>query len=336
MFRRLASTLVLSGTLLGLSPALANDSIAELKTGGLSLVRSDVIVMEREDLFISKDEVRVSYRFRNPSDRDIDTIVAFPMPDIQVNPYGDTALPDTTQDNFLGFSAAVEGRPIKVNLEQKAYAGGLDVSDELKTHGVPLFPFTDEASAAVGAQSPATLRDWMARGLAVNDRYDIGEGMQDHMLPAWTLKSTYWWRMVFPAGKTTTVEHRYKPSLGGSASVNFYYDGRFQGDAYQDYRQRYCMDPGFERAIARAAEARGDGYAPYYETRISYVLKTGANWAGTIGTFHLTVDKGSTKNLVSFCAKNVRKTGLTTFESTQKDFYPKRDLDVLILQPANY
>ena len=70
------------------------------------------------------------------------------------------------------------------------------------------------------------------------------------------------------------------------------------------------------------------------EQRIEYVLTTGGNWAlGTIGDFKLTIDKGDPDNLVSFCGENVRKTGPTTFEMTAKDFYPERDLDILILHP---
>jgi len=63
-------------------------------------------------------------------------------------------------------------------------------------------------------------------------------------------------------------------------------------------------------------------------------LKTGGNWAtGTIGEFKLTVDKGNPKNLVSFCGENVRKTGPTIFEMTADNYYPSRDLEVLILVP---
>ena len=73
------------------------------------------------------------------------------------------------------------------------------------------------------------------------------------------------------------------------------------------------------------------------EQRIEYVLTTGGNWAlGTIGDFKLTIDKGDPDNVVSFCGENVRKTGPTTFEMTAKDFYPERDIDILILHPFSW
>jgi hypothetical protein len=44
------------------------------------------------------------------------------------------------------------------------------------------------------------------------------------------------------------------------------------------------------------------------------VLKTGANWAGPIGDFRLTLNKGDPKALISFCETGVVKTGPTTLE----------------------
>ena len=149
----LKSVAAVAVALLAAAPALANDSTAEIKTGGLVLTRTDAISMDSEQLFISLDEIQVAYRFRNRTEEDVDTIVAFPMPDIQYNPYGDTALPDLKSDNFLGFSATVEGQPVAVELEQRAFAGTLDVTDTLKEAGVPLFPFGEAAFDALEGAS---------------------------------------------------------------------------------------------------------------------------------------------------------------------------------------
>ena len=43
------------------------------------------------------------------------------------------------------------------------------------------------------------------------------------------------------------------------------------------------------------------------------------------------VDKGDEDNLVSFCGDDVKKIGPTTFEMHKTDFYPEKDLDILIL-----
>ena len=85
-------------------------------------------------------------------------------------------------------------------------------------------------------------------------------------------------------------------------------------------------------AIDRARKAAKSQFgAPYSEERIDYILRTGANWSGPIGQFHLTVDKGNPTSLVSFCGQNVKKTGDTKFEMSKTNFSPDGDLAVLIL-----
>lgn len=316
---------------LAVAPAAANDSIAELGTGGLILSRTDAISMAREDLFISMDRVRVDYVFRNVTDEPVDAIVAFPMPVIDGNPYTMPALPDAASDNFLGFEVTVEGRRVAPKLEQRAFAVGLDVTETLKGAGVPANPFVPETLDALARLPGRVAQGWIERGLIFIDSYDDGSGWKHVRTPLWSLKSTYWWETSFPAGKDVRVSHRYRPSVGGTAGLSFFYDGKFQ-EGYRDYKQRYCIDEAFERAIRRAAAESPDGYPPLMEARLDYVLTTGGNWAlGTIGDFRLTVDKGDPKNLVSFCGGGVRKTGPTTFEMTAKEFYPSRDLEILIL-----
>jgi hypothetical protein len=69
------------------APALANDSSAELTSGGLVFVRNDNIEMRSEDLRISAKEVSVRYRFFNKSDKAATVLVAFPMPEIKVEEF---------------------------------------------------------------------------------------------------------------------------------------------------------------------------------------------------------------------------------------------------------
>lgn len=331
MLRRL----ILASTAFLPLPAMANDSIAELGTGGLVLSRSDAIAMEQEDLYISPSKVTVDYVFRNMSDKDVETIVAFPMPDIEGNPYWTPAIPNDKSENFLDFTVTIDGKPRHAALEHKAFAVDLDITEELRKHGVPLYPFGDAVFDALAMLPQQVADDWQTRGIIVIDEYDAGQGWQRVRSPFWKLKTTYWWRMNFPAGKTVKVAHRYKPSVGATAGVTFFYDGAFGGDTYADYKAKYCIDKGFENAILKAARQNPDGYPPLYENRISYILTTGGNWAGgTIGKFKLTVDKGDARNLVSFCGESVKKIGPTTFEMTAEDYYPGRNVEVLLL--ANF
>ena len=322
--------------LIGFSPARANDSIAEIKTGGLVLTRTDAISMDGEQLFISLNEIRVAYRFRNGTGKNIESTVAFPMPDVRFDPYEDTALPNLNSNNFLDFSVTIEGRPVAAKLEQRAFVSGHDVTPILRAHRIPLFPLGKAASDALATLPAATIEDWVRRGIVYMDRYDVGDGMKDHPTPHWTLKSSYWWRMTFPARRTIMVEHRYRPSVGGTVGVTFFERGKFGGPAYRDYRQRYCIDRAFEAAILSAMKRRGKEYPPFTENRISYVLRTANNWKGPIGLFSVTIDKGNTKNLVSFCGHDVRRLTPTIFEMTIRNFHPQKDLDVLFLRPAGW
>jgi len=321
---------------LAAAPAFANDSTAELSTGGLILSRSDAVAMQSEDLFISPEKVTVDYVFHNNTDKDVDAIVAFPLPDISGDPEEMPAIPENQSDNFLGFEVTIDGAPAKPQLEQKVFALGIDISAELKAQNVPFNPFSDAAKAALAKLPGAVAKDWENRGIIIEDpESDNSPGLTPAYAPFWQLRSTYWWRSTFPANKDVHVSHRYKPSVGGTSSVSFFYDGKFaEGSQYATYKTRYCMDDTFENAIRQAAKA--DGYPKFYENRIAYILTTGGNWAaGTIGKFKLTVDKANPKALISFCGDNVKKVGPTTFEMTAQDYYPEHDIDILLLQPSD-
>jgi hypothetical protein len=131
------------------------------------------------------------------------------------------------------------------------------------------------------------------------------------------------------------VVHTYTPSVGGTVAVTFLGPPNEDEDRAADYRAKYCTDDGLIRTLKKTLTGPEDYYsAPYYETWLSYIWSTGSNWSGPIGKFHLTVDKGDPKNLVSFCWDGeVTKTGPTTFEMEATDWYPPygRELEVLIL-----
>ena len=328
MSRILALGLLASGAL-ATGPALANDTIAEIGIGGLVLGRTDDVEMVREDLHISMDEVKVDYVFRNVTDDAVESIVAFPLPDIDADPYSPVALPVGASDNFLDFFVMVDGRMIEPQLDQRAYSLNIDVTDLLKKHGVPLYPYDRDVEAALAKLSPETVKDFVDRDILQVETIDDGSGEREERNANWSLRSAYWWKSSFPAGKDIAVSHRYKPAVGGTSSLTFYSDGKFNDDALKEYETRYCVDDAFKAAVRKVA-----GSTPFTESHLKYVLTTGGNWsAGSIAEFKLTVDKGDARNLVSFCGEGVRKVGPTTFEMTKKDFRPDEDLEILILTP---
>jgi hypothetical protein len=100
--------------LMAACPALADDSTAELSTGGLVFTQNTDIRMASEDLSISPTNLKVRYEFVNDSGHDIDAIVAFPLPDVDMEKYVETPLGRMTDDskNFVDFQATADGKPI--------------------------------------------------------------------------------------------------------------------------------------------------------------------------------------------------------------------------------
>ncbi|MBV9219968.1 MAG: DUF4424 domain-containing protein [Methylobacteriaceae bacterium] len=318
---------------LACSPALANDSTAELATGGLKFVASADIEMRSEDLFISTAEIRVGYRFFNNSGRDVTTLVAFPMPDITIaGPDDNIAVPTEDPENVLDFHTTVAGKPVAMQVEQKVFAQGLDRTELLRKLGIPLQPQLAATNDALDGLPQAQWDDLIKLGLADVDEYDAGKGMKKHLEARWTLKTTYYWEQTFPAKSELVIEHRYKPSVGSSAGTMVAADWAKTEPSYRDYMRKYCIDASLVAAVQRLRKS-GTPNQPVEpsEQRIAYILKTGANWDGPIKNFHLTVDKGDPNNLVSFCGEGVKKISATQFEMRKTDFTPTDDFYLLIV-----
>lgn len=327
---------ILAGLVMTLAcamPALANDTSAVLTTGGLEFVTNSDIVMQSEDLFISKEQIKVNYVFRNDGTSDQSILVAFPMPDIVPNFYSPIAFPTGPDDNLFEFETTFDGKPVTATLHEYAFAHGVDRTDVLKEMGLPIVPISEGAQAAVEALDAESQAQLLHLGMITPDEYDDGQGMKKHYFPGWTYKATYTWEGTFPAGKTVNVVHSYKPSVGGTAGISFLSEPYEGYDPAAEYATKYCTDQDFLDTVRSKLKNPEETWsAPYTESWISYILTTGGNWGGNgIEKFRLVVDKGDPKNLLSFCGKNVTKTGPTTFEMTEDNFWPERELDILIL-----
>ncbi len=420
----LSLTFLASTALCGV--AFANDTMSTLGAGGLIFLETEDVKMASEDLYVSPDQVRVKYEFTNNTDHDVETLVAFPLPDIKGDGDFMVSIPTEDTKNIFGFETLFEGKPVAAELHQYAFATNLDYTGYLVDLGVPLTPFGPATIQAIDklteAQKidmfkhglvvpmvyyePAAIRAMVLNGSEIDGSAKIVEGtrlavvggsmvaaeasarwpgaditemdstdaaldamrngeadvyidttdainelvdplsgefqalwdVQDEKTeytPVWTLKSTYTWQAVFPAGQTVDVEHSYKPSVGGTVAVTFLappYEGY---DPATEYKKKYCTEDSFVNTVRKTLPNPEEPYgAPYTESWLSYIWSTGGNWQGAIGTFKLTIDKGRPENLVSFCWDGkVTKTSPTTFEMEATDWWPPygRELDILIL-----
>jgi hypothetical protein len=193
--------------------------------------------------------------------------------------------------------------------------------------GAPLNPLAPGFSDKIAKLGPDAIAKLKAGGFVDQDTIDQGKGEEPYYRPAWDLKTKFYRDQTFPAGKDVVVEHEYRPVIGGTVAVvlNSPY---IRQEERARYQSEYCAGPKFRKAAKRYK------YDAAQERWASYILKTGANWAGPIEDFKLTVDKGSPNNLVSFCGTGVKKISPTRFELRAKNFEPKRDLNFLFVIPA--
>jgi hypothetical protein len=330
MSRSLSTIAAAAGLLALATAALANDSTATTGAGGLVLRRTADIDMVSEDLFVSVEQIRVHYVFRNRAPRDVDVTVAFPMPDRDLS-----AMRESDVGYPSDFHTEVAGRPVAATLERHIVARGRDQTALLQGLHIPLAPGADGTGNIVAALAalPAARKAELRRlGLVDVDEYDEGHGMVQHMVPMWTVRDTWYWQQVFPAGRDLVVDHRYRPGAGSSNGTPL---------AFPDYRHSadgraeaalYCADADFLASLDRRTRAVGEG-AELADFRVDYILTTGANWRAPIGDFRLVVDKGDPRNLVSFCETGVRRISPTQFEVRHRNWRPTSDLHILIVQP---
>ena len=303
------------------TPAAANDSTAQLGAGGIELVRNENVELLAEDLYVSADEVRVAYRFRNRTDAPVTYLVAFPLPaiDAVVPEALNVVLPDAGSDNFIDFTVKVDGKPVTPEVEARVTAMGVDRTDVLRHYGLPLNPMADGLYQTLEQTPPTEQSELNRLGLVYVDPYSVQA--------AWRLETTYYWEQTFPPGREVIVEHRYRPVTG----FGFFGDWVFAEPTYLD---KYCIDDAFEAAARKKLAVIKNGDNPYLnERRVSYILTTANNWASPIRDFRLVVDKGSSDALVSFCGTGVKKISPTAFEMRATDFIPERELEILIAAP---
>jgi Domain of unknown function (DUF4424) len=312
-------------------PVSANDTTAELSVGGLVFTRSADVSMEAEELKITPELVNVRYRFLNLTPAPVTLTVAFPLPDIDLSDAENYNFPADDPVNFVGFETKVDGKPITFNIHQQAFLSDQDVTAKLRDIGVPLLPIGAQQSK-LSELPPAARARLIEQGLLQQSgTNEKGQPLYD---AAWTVKTSVVRQQTFPPNRPVMVEHRYRTSLGVSFDTvlrNGLRSNKAMEREVERYRTRYCVQDDFLAAIDKLGAASEANTEKLQERRISYVLKTGANWAGPIKDFTLVVDKGKPDRLVSFCGDNIVKISPTAFQIRAKDFAPNRDLAILIV-----
>jgi uncharacterized protein DUF4424 len=315
---------------IGIVPARANDTAAELSIGGLQFSKTSAIAMESEALRISPERVSVRYVFSNATAAPVKLTVAFPLPDIDLSEGENIAFPSSDPINFVDFQTRIDGNPISFVINQSARVGDKDVTKLLLEQQIPVLPIGAKQFRA--QDLPDAVRSRLAdEGLLM----PAGTGEKGRQLyePGWVVKTSVVREQSFAAGQPVTVEHTYRPIVGSSADTILrkgLRQNKSMAAEIDRYRREYCITDGFLAELDKIAGPGQENKAAIQERRISYVLKTGANWAGPIKNFGLSVEGGKGR-LVSFCRAGLNPKAGSASEFEARDFLPAQNLKILIV-----
>jgi hypothetical protein len=317
--------------------ATANDSSAELAAGGLVLVKTNKVAIQREDLSLSPDTVKVRYEMRNDTAAPVTLHVAFPLPVLPVDtpagfdlldPAGTSTahnihLPSEARPNFVNFRVWADGREIAPDVEIRAVLpSGRDIAGRLRDMG-----------AADLLLHPRILivgdPDYGIDRPLLHELQNLGavSGDAGGAAPLWQTRVTFHWQQTFPPG-VMVIEHSYRPVVGSSfvARQNDVWTGGAIRN--ENLEQAYCLDKAAKQTIGGLQQDGGLLGGQY----LDYVLSSGANWAGLIGTFHLMVDAGAAEVLALCSDVPLHRSGKGRLEGQKTNYTPTKDLRVLWVQ----
>lgn len=329
-------------------PAFADDSAASIAAGGLVARRETRIVMAKEVLRISPTKVVVDYDFRNDTDQDVTTEVAFPIP-----PYvhSETDYPAPIA-SFSDFRLFVNGKRVHFNLEAKAKLNGKDVTAILAADKIDI-PTFGHLKEHEGMDTRNKIPDFSRlpeseqKKLMVLGLFDSDK---DALEANWTVHLQYHWTQTFPAHSTVHVRHEYSPVEGDEKMPLETFENALRGKtpSGRDESARYqredlavlksfCPDSSFLRGAVKriqSLDAQTDQIAvPQW---VDFILTSANTWRQPMVDFTLIVERGKSEienaqRLVSFCSPQnapVTKIDADTFQVHLTNFVPKSELRI--------
>ncbi len=309
-------------------PLHANDGAAETGIGGIRLRKEKSVAMVKERLTISKDRVRVEYEFRNDTDKDVVTEIAFPIPDYEYpgeDPGGDR--------DFKDFRVWVDGKPRRFETEARAFLKGIEVTAGLQALNVPIESFGGFRHWDLEVRKHEYVVDRLS---AVDRQKLVSKGILNpankddpgwSFSPAWTARVAYHWTQRFYANSVTKIAHEYTPVAGFGMVL----PARLRAE-----HPDACADDGLIKSLQADAlkrEAAKPESGQYVKAVwVKYILTTANTWKTPIRDFELRIERMEGAK-VSFCWDGpVQKSG-TTLRAIRRNFSPSKELTVYFLEP---
>jgi hypothetical protein len=308
----------------------ADDGAASIAEGGIVVMKREPrITMAKEVLQISAQKVIVDYDFRNDSDQDITTDVAFPIPDYEFE-VGRTG----QESGFSDFQCWIDGVRVHYRVESRAFVKDTDYTQLLNSMHVDIPSFAHEAPRdyfpfrdLVGL-SDAQLGQLTAAGLIDKD---------DHM-PLWRVSKKYYWQQTFSAHKTIHIRHEYTPVRGSENSVSYGMGSNPESQPAEEIKS-FCLDGRLHETLQQIArqEGQGKGKTSSYNY-VDFILTTANTWKTPIEDFTLIVERPHWKDnrgeddladYVSFCWDGpVTKIDADHFSAHIANLIPNKELRI--------
>ena len=242
------------------------------------------------------------------------------------------------------FSVRVDGNSLRPDMGYLSLLpDGRNISEELLKMGIPL-----SKTYLLGWESSPALEKFPHWLEALKSKNYVNKENQ----PLWKNQVIYVWEDHFPPQKVHTVEHSYRPGAGFSFVDQYSAEnmnkikkwenpkrvlqtsiGAFEMATSDFHWEDYCLSDSaqapsqthFENQLRSLLKRRKK--QPLTAREVRYVLKTGANWAGPIRSFQLSV-KPRKNELAFFCWKGKPATKTSIVET---DFTPNEDLRVIFI-----
>jgi hypothetical protein len=332
------------------SKLFADDGAASIAAGGLVARRETRIVMAKEVLHISEKKVVVDYDFRNDTDEDVTTEVAFPVPPYK-NYWNER---DTAEQAFTDFKLEIDGTPARFQAEANAMVKGKDVTSVLNADKIDIATFghfDQEKSGMNRTPDLARLPERERKKLIALGLFDAN---QDYADATWTVHLQYHWTQTFPAHASVHIRHEYSPVIGYSGvapgEISYALNPNSSDPVLKTYSvdqpanerlSSFCADSptlhALESGLQRKEESIKDPqdrtYAELGRQWVDFILTTANTWKQPIQDFTLIIERPKEdpveRALISLCSPGpVERLDADHFQVHLTNFVPKAELHI--------
>jgi hypothetical protein len=337
-------------------------SVESIAVGGLVPSGETQIVIAKEVLRIGNGVV-IDYDFRNDTDQDVTTEVAIPLPPYGIQGHWDEI--ELSRHSFQNIQTWVDGKPLTIRTEAKAFLKGKDVTSILEADhiDIPSFGHLERVSNGMVASMPP---DYARLPSAEKQRLQEAGILHETGYSFYTVHLQYHWTQTFPAHSMVHIRQEYglasgyimdllpaavRDSLAPSSTDRSTYTNDEQ--AQVEMLAGFCADRPFLTTLASQFRESDFQAKSLYEyqvpgvhgraaerisispTWVDFNLTSANVWKRPIEDFSLIVERpqpeSDRRTLISFCAPangNMEKLDTDNLQVHLTNFVPASELHI--------